>query len=52
MWWKVPGPIRAINNFLTTTSRKAGWGGRGPWKVPAPDQGLRAAAKGVNNFLL
>jgi len=50
------GPIRGINNFLTTTSRKAQWGGRVPWRIPAPNQGLtaapRAAPKGVNNFLL
>lgn len=52
VWWKVPGPVRDINNFLTTTSRKAQWGGRVPWKIPAPNQGLRAAPKGVNNFLL
>jgi len=40
-----------IINVLTT-SWKARWGGRVSWKVLAPNQGPRAAAKGVNNFLL
>jgi len=52
VWWKVLGPIRGINNFFTATSWKSHWGGRVPWKMPAPNQGLRATAKGVNNFLL
>lgn len=47
MSWKVLGPKQGCKQFLNNKLK----GRRVPWKVPAPNQGLRATAKGVNNFL-